>query len=352
MKKRLSNLFWVSSSGNRKSAIQNLKWLGFFAIVVALTVCGAIAEAQQAKKIPRIAFLSSDYRTPGHASPRAEGIKRQLREIGYVEGQNFIAEYRTVGRNVNRGLAAELSRLKVDIIVVTGGTVYVQAVKNAITTLPIVMAGPGADPVEEGVIQSLARPGGNVTGVTNLARDLGGKRLELLKETVPKLSRVAILHDPTNQSHIYEMKEILSLAARALKLTLQSWEITTSEDFEKAFAGIRKQSTDGLYNLGGPLMIANQKRITAFALKHRLPSISGGIGDIDTGTLMYYGADFEDSYRQVAWYIDKILKGAKPADLPVQQPTKFEFVINLKTAKQIGLEIPQWTLMKADRVIK
>jgi putative ABC transport system substrate-binding protein len=198
----------------------------------------------------------------------------------------------------------------------------------------------------------LARPGGNITGITNLARDLGGKRLELLKEVAPKLARVAILLDPTNRAHVYEMNEILPPAARALKVTLQPWEIKTSEGFEKVFAAIRKQSSDVLYNLGGPLMIANQKRIGDFALKNRLPFVTGSIGDIDSGALMYYGADFEDSYRQVAWYIDKILKGSKPADLPVQQPTKFQFVINLKTANQIGLTIPQWTLMKASKVIR
>jgi putative ABC transport system substrate-binding protein len=235
--------------------------------------------------------------------------------------------------------------------VVTGGTVYVQAVKNAITTIPIVMTGPGADPVEQGLIESLAYPGANVTGITNLSRDLGGKRLELLKEVAPKISRVGILQDPTNQAHVYEMKEILPPAARALKLTLQPWEIKAAEDFEKVLASLRTQVSHGLYPLGGPLFNGNQK-IFDFALKNRLPTVSSAIGDVDAGVLMYYGADFEDSYRQVAWYIDKILKGAKPADLPVQQPMKFQFVINLKTAKQINLAIPQWTLMKADRVIR
>ena len=324
--------------------------LFFHMLAVVILTAVNVAAAQQAKKIPRIAFLSTS--DSGPSRPRIEGIRRQLRELAYVEGQNFIAEYRTVGRNVSRELAAELLRLKIDIVVVTGGTVYVKAVKDAITTIPIVMTGPGADPVEAGLIDSLARPGGNITGITNLGRDLGGKRLELLKEVVPKLSRVAILQDPTNQAHVYEMKEILSPTARALKLTLQPWEIKTSEGFKKVFAAIKKQSADALYPLGGPLMIANQKQILEFALKNRLPSVTGTAGDIEVGALMYYGADFEDSYRQVAWYIDKILKGAKPADLPVQQPTKFEFVVNLKAANQIGLTIPQWTLMKANKVIQ
>lgn len=322
-------------------------------MVVTLMLVGAAvftAEAQQPKKIPRIAFLATaDSRL---SSPRIEGIRRYLREIGYVEGKTFIGEYRIVARNANRELTAELLRLKVDIIVVTGGTIYVDAVKNAITTIPIVMTGPGADPVETGLIDSLARPGGNITGITTLARDLGGKRLELLKEVAPKLARVAILLDPTNRSHVYEMNEILQPAARALKLTLQTREIKPLESIEKVLASFKTLSADGLYPLGGPLMIRNQKQIMGFALKNRLPSISGTIGDIEAGGLLYYGADLEDSYRQVAWYIDKILNGTKPADLPVQQPTKFDFVVNLKTAKQINLTIPQWTLMKANKVIR
>jgi putative ABC transport system substrate-binding protein len=225
-------------------------------------------------------------------------------------------------------------------------------VKKSTKTIPIVMTGPGGDPVEAGLIESLARPGGNVTGLTNLARDLGGKRLELLKEAVPKVARVAILYDPANPAHQYELKEVLPAAARALKLTLQPWEVRASDGFGNVFAAIAKQRPDGLYALGGPLMIANRKRIADFALKNRLPSTDGGRATVEAGGLMFYGADLADSYKRVAYYVDRILKGAKPADLPVEQPTKFELVINLKTAKQIGVTIPQSVLYRADKVIR
>ena len=246
----------------------------------------------------------------------------------------------------------ELVRLKVDIIVVGGGTTYVQVVKNATKTIPIIMTGPGRDPVEAGLIESLARPGGNITGLTLLPRDLGGKRLELLKEAVPKVARVAILYDPANPAHQYEMKEVLPATARSLKLTLQPWEVRVSDGFEKVFAAMAKQRPDGLYALGGPLMIANRKRIVDFALKNQLPSTDGSGAAVEAGALMFYGADLEDSYRRVATYVDRILKGAKPADLPVERPTKFELVFNLKTAKQIGVTIPQSLLYRADKVIK
>ena len=202
------------------------------------------------------------------------------------------------------------------------------------------MVGAGPDPVEAGLVESLARPGGNVTGITNLSRELGGKRLELLKEAVPKLARVAVLYDPANPASVLEVKEVLPVAARALGLTVQSWEVRDADDFEKVFAALNKERPDGLYVTGGPLMRANQKRIVGFALKSRLPSMYTSRESVDAGGLMSYGADLADSYRRVAYYVDRILKGAKPADLPVEQPTKFELVINLKTAKQIGLTIP------------
>ena len=202
------------------------------------------------------------------------------------------------------------------------------------------MMGDGADPVEAGLVESLARPGGNVTGITNLSGELGGKRLELLKEAVPKLARVAVLYDPASPGAVLEVKEILPVAARALGLTIQPWEVRAADDFERVFAAIGKQRPDGLYVPAGPLMRANGKRIAGFALKSRLPSMYVNREDVDAGGLMSYGADLADSYRRVAYFVDKILKGAKPADLPVEQPTKFEFVINLKTAKQIGVTIP------------
>ena len=250
-------------------------------------------------------------------------------------------------------LAAELVRLKVDIIVVAGGDPWIRAAKNATKTIPIVMVGGGPDPVKAGFIESLARPGGNVTGITNLARELGGKRLELLKEAVPKVARVAVLHDPANPASVLEVKELLPVAARALGLTIQPWEVRAADDFERVFAAMNKQRPDGLYVPGGgPLMSTNQKRIADFALKSRLPSMYQHREAVDAGGLMSYGADLADSYRRVAYYVDRILKGAKPADLPVEQPTKFELVINLKTAKQIGLTIPPEVLARANKLIK
>jgi putative ABC transport system substrate-binding protein len=243
-------------------------------------------------------------------------------------------------------------RLKVDVIVVTGRASWVRAAKNATKTIPIVMVGSGNDPVEEGLVESLARPGGNVTGLTLLSGELGGKRLELIKEAVPKVARVAVLYDPTATGSVLQAKEALPVAARALRLTVRSWEVRAADGFDKVFAALNKQRPDGLYVLGGGLMRANQNRIVGFALKSRLPSMHTTREYVEAGGLMYYGADEADSYRRVAYYVDKILKGAKPADLPVQQATKFEFVINLKAAKQIGLTIPPNVLERANKVIR
>ena len=311
-----------------------------------------LAEAQQPKKVPLLGYLLTG--SADGVSARSEGIRLALRERGYIEGKNIASEYRYAQRNLDRlpELAAELVRLKVDIIVVTGGDPDIRAAKNATKTIPIVMAGQGSDPVEAGFIDSLARPGGNVTGLTNLSPELGGKRLELLKESVPKLARVAVLYDPALPSNVVQVKEILPVAARALGLTLQPWEVRAADGFEKVFAALSKQRPDGLYVGLGALLRANQKRIVGFALKSRLPSVYQSKESVDAGGLMSYGADLADSYRRVAIYVDKILKGANPADLPVEQPKKFEFVINLKTAKQIGLTIPPNVLARADKVIK
>jgi len=321
-------------------------------IAVVLLALGVIAEAQQPKKVPRIGYLASGDST--RESARAEAIRLALRERGYIEGQNIASEYRYAEGKIDQApeLAAELVRLKVDIIVVVGGPRWVRPVMNAAKTIPIVMTGAGIDPVEARVVESLAGPGGNVTGLTNLGPELGGKRLELLKEAVPKLARVAVLYDPASLASISELKEVLPVAARGLGLTVQSWEIRTADDFEKVFAALSKGRPDGLYVLGGPLMNANRKRTTGFALKSRLPSVYGNREAVDAGGLMYYGADEADSYRRVAYYVDRILKGAKPADLPVEQPTKFEFVINLKTAKQIGVTISPEVLARATKLIK
>ncbi len=312
----------------------------------------SFAEAQQPKKIPRLGYVSPF--DPVRESARSEAIRQRLRELGYIEGQNIAIEYRYTAGKVDRypEFLAELVRLKVDVILVSGDG-PVKAAKKATKTIPIVMMGAGSDPVEEGIIESLARPGGNVTGITNLYRELGGKRLELLKEAVPKCAHVAVLYDPAIRASVIEVKEILPAPARALKLTIQPWEVRGADDFDRVFAAMSKQRPDGLYvPAAGALMNANGKRIADLALKSRLPSMFYNKDAVEAGGLMSYGADLADSYRQVAWYIDKILKGAKPEDLPVQQPMKFEFVINLKTADQIGLTIPQWTLMKATNVIR
>ena len=311
------------------------------------------AQAQQPKKIYRIGYLSPF--DPARESARAEGIRLALRERGYIEGQNIATEYRYMEGKLDRApeLAAELVRLKVDLIVVAGGDPWIRAAKNATKTIPIVIGGGGSDPVEAGLVESLARPGGNVTGITNLSRVLGGKRLELLKEAVPKLARVAVLYDPALSGSELDVKEVLPVAARALGLTIQPWEVRDANGFDKVVAALNKQRPDGLYvPPSGPQMFANPNRVANFALKSRLPSIYISRTFVDAGGLMSYGADIADSYRRVAYYVDRILKGAKPADLPVEQPTKFELVINLKTAKQIGVTIPQSVLYRADKVIK
>ena len=213
------------------------------------------------------------------------------------------------------------------------------------------MVGTGSDPVEAGLVESLARPRGNVTGLTNLGTELGGKRLELFKEAVPKVARVSILYDPASPASVLEAKEVLPVAARAQRLTLQPWEVGTTEGFERVFAALSKERPDGLYVTSGPLMNSNGTRIAGFALKRRLPSV-GNRAFVNAGGLLSYSADIAESYRRVAFYVDTILKGANPADLPVEQPTKFELVINLRTAKQIGLTIPQSMLYRADKVIQ
>ena len=311
------------------------------------------AEAQQSKKLFRIGYLSNSDRATD--STRAEAIRLALGERGYIEGQNIAMEYRYAEGKLDRvpELAAELVRLKVNIIVAAGGAIPIRAAKNATKTIPIVMMGQGIDPVEAGFVKSIARPGGNITGFTNLGTELGGKRLELLKEAVPKVARIAVLYDPAIPSNVPQVKEDLPMPARALRLTLQPWEIHRGEDFDRVFAALNKQLPDGLYVLGGgPLMRANERRIVGLALKSRLPSVYTSREFVEAGGLMSYGADLADSYRRVAYYVDRILKGAKPSDLPVEQPMKFEFVINLQTATKIGLTIPPDLLARATRIIR
>jgi putative ABC transport system substrate-binding protein len=309
-------------------------------------------EAQQSKKIPRIGYLSA--LDSARESSRAKEIRQALRERGHIEGQNIAIEYRYTEGKVDLApeLAAELVRLKVDIIFVAGGDRWILAAKNATNTIPIVMFGGGLDPVEAGLVESLSRPGGNVTGVTNITGKLGGKRLELLKEAVPKLARVAVLYNPDSPANTLELKDVLPVAARALGITVRTWEVRARNDFERVFAALNKERPDGLYVLEGPPMSANEKRIADLASKSRLPSVYNNREAVEAGVLMSYGANRADIYGRVASYVDRILKGAKPADLPVEQPTEFELVINLKTAKQIGLTIPPHVLARADRIIR
>jgi putative ABC transport system substrate-binding protein len=322
-------------------------------LITVLLITFVSAGAQQPKKVPRIGYLSSA--DAARDSARSEAIRLALRTLGYIDGQNIAIEYRYAEGNTDRlpELAAELVRLKVDIIVAAGGTIVIRPAMNATKTIPIVMVGSGADPVEAGLVESLARPGGNVTGITLLSRELGGKRLELLKEAVPKVARVAVLYDPAIPGIAREVKEDLPVAARVLGLTVKSREVRATDGLERAFAALNKERPDGLYVPGlGPVMFAYVKRTADFALKSRLPSMYQNKEAVDVGGLMSYGADQADSYRRVAYFVDRILKGAKPADLPVEQPTKFEFIVNLKTAKQIGLTIPPRVLERANRVIR
>jgi putative ABC transport system substrate-binding protein len=320
---------------------------------VVLVGCATIAVAQQPKKVPRIGYLSGD--DPASDSARAEAIRLALRERGYVEGQNLVIEYRYAEGNRDRlpELTADLVRLNLDVILAAGGASVVRVAMNATKTIPIVMTGSGADPVKAGFVESLARPGGNVTGITNLSYVVGGKRLELLKEVVPKLARVAFFYYAANSDALRELREDLPDTARALKLKIEPWEAKSADDFDKVFATMGAQRPGGIYvAAGGPLMRPNRKRIVGFALKNRLPSVYNSKEFVEAGGLMSYSADLGESYKRVAYYVDRILKGTKPEDLPVEQPMKFEFVINLKTAKQIGVTIAPEVLARASKLIK
>jgi putative ABC transport system substrate-binding protein len=337
----------------RREGEMNKRKFGSFALCAMLLALCASAEAQQPKKVPRIGYLSP--LDVVRESTRGEPIRVALRDLGYIEGQNTVIEYRYAEGKLDRlpDLAAELVRLKVDIIVAAGTDRVVRAAKNATKTIPIVMTSPGSDPVEAGLVESLARPGGNVTGYNLNVGELGGKRLELLKETVPKVARVEVLYDPANRPSVIEVKEVLPVAARALGLTVRSWEVRAADGFDTVFAALKKERPEGLcVPVGGPLIRSNGKRIADFALKNRLPSVYYNREFVEAGGLMSYSADLMESYRRVAYFVDRILKGARPADLPVEQPTKFELVVNLKTAKEIGLTIPQSLLYRADKVIK
>jgi putative ABC transport system substrate-binding protein len=337
-------------TANNHEVTGNTKKFQLFgvAVCVLLLAVGTVIEAQQTSKVPRIGYLHSG----SSLDFTDDAVKEGLRRFGYIIGRNIAIEYRYAEGKLDRFpiLAADLVRMNVDMIVAVseGGT---RAAKKQTNTIPIVMVGVGADPAEAGLVESLSRPGGNITGITDIAVEVAGKRLELFKEAVPKMLRIVVLYDPVNRGNVAEAKEVQA-AAHSLSLKVQAMEVQKAENFESVFATLSKERPDGLYVPGGPLMNSNQIRIAAFASKIRVPSVFVRRDAADVGALMSYGVDYDDQYGRVAYFIDKILKGAKPTDLPVERPTKFKLVINLNTAKQIGLTIPPNVLARADRVIK
>jgi putative tryptophan/tyrosine transport system substrate-binding protein len=326
-----------------------LKKVGWSSILVAALVLavGVIAEAQQSANIRRIGFLT------GGGNPFSfEAFRQGLRNLGYIEGKNIVIEYRSAEGDQERiaGLVTELVQLKVDVLI-SGTLVAIRAAKQATNTIPIVMV-LSVDPVATGLVDSLARPGGNITGLTNLARDLSGKRLELFKEVVPGISHIGMLRDADDPSAALGFKEYEAVAP-ALKVQLQSLEVRgPNPNLEGAFQAAAKGRASALIAIRGFLFNRYPKQIADLAIKNRLPLMFERNEYVEAGGLMSYATKDVDQWRRAATYVDKILKGAKPADLPVEQPTKFEFVINLKTAKQIGLTIPPNVLARADRVIR
>ena len=334
-------------TAQRKSVHKEIVCVVFGALLLAL---GSPGEAQQAsKKIPRIGFLSAN--SPAAISARIEALRQGLRELGYVEGKNIVIEWRYAEGKPDRlpALATELVRLKVDVLVASGPAVT-RAAKEATSTIPIVMTH-DPDPVGNGLVTSLARPGGNITGLSALSSELSGKQLELLKETVPRLSRVAVLGNSTAPGNAQILKEV-KVAAEALGIQLQYIEVQAPKDIETSFRAASKGHAEAALVRAGPVADSHRTQVVDLAVKNRLPGIYDRREFVDDGGLMSYGTNFAELSRRAATYVDKILKGTKPGDLPVEQPMKFEFIINLKTAKQIGLTIPPNVLAQADRVIK
>ena len=340
MEKTLWGRVFNSDSDNR---------MGIFAIVLTFAFGGVAAMAQQPTKVARIGFLLAV--SPSAAAARTEASRQGLRELGYVEGKNIVIESRYAEEKLDRlpALAAELVRLKVDIIVTAGGQAT-RAAKEATPTIPIVMTN-DPDPVGSGFVASLARPGGNITGLSTVAPELSGKRLELLREVVPKLSRVAIIGTSTQPGHAQAIKE-LELAAKAFNVQIQYLDVLDSKDIETAFRAAVKGRADGVLTLTSPILRSQRGQLADLAVKNRRPAIYNDIQFVEAGGLIFYGVSFLDLDHRAATYVDRILKGAKPADLPVEQPKKFEFIVNLKAAKQIGLTIPPNVLARADRVIR
>ena len=322
-----------------------LKQILLFVLATLIFLPAHPAEAQKPAKVARIGFLAPESR----ASGRLEALRQGLRDLGYVEGQNIAIEYRgTEDRSRLAELAAELIRLKVDVIVAQGAANRVA--KTAAGAVPIVFGFSG-DPIEAGLVNSLARPGGNMTGITFLAFELVGKRLEILKEAVPRVSRVAVLASPAHPGEQRELSETQS-TARTVGATLLYHQVRTTADVDAAFDAIIKGNANALLAFPDPVTGAHRKQIAEFAVKHRLASVFGRDDYVEAGGLMAYGPNREETFRRIPVYVDKILKGAKPGDLPVELPMRFEFVVNLKTAKQIGLTIPPNVLARADKVIK
>ena len=318
-------------------------------VVAVLLAVGVTAEAQQPKKVPRIGFLGGA--SASFYAARTNAFRQGLNERGYTEGKNIVIEYRYAEGKFDRlpDLAAELVGLKLDVIV-AAPTPSVLAAKKASATTPIVFASV-VDPVASGLVASLARPGGNITGLSTLGPELSGKRLELLKEVLPNVTRVAALWNSANPAQELIWKE-MQAAAQELRLQLQSLEVRSANDFDIAFESALRERAQALIPSGEPLINTHLKRIVEFAAKNRLPAMYAGPEVVDAGGLMSYAPNYTDQYRRAAVYVDKILKGTRPGDIPVEQPTKFEFVINLKAAKQIGLTIPPNVLARADRVLR
>ena len=340
------NSITASPISTRLSLVQG-KLFKTLILVIFMLVFVHLVHAQQLAKVPRIGFLVAS--SPSFYSSRIEAFRKGLRELGYVEGKNIAIEYRFAEGKEDRlrELAAELVSLKVDIIVAAGSAA---AAKDATKMIPIVFAA-AADPVASGIVASLAQPGGNVTGLTILAPELTGKRLELLKEAFPKVTRVAFLRNPSGINSPIVWKEAQA-ASQSLGLQLQSLEVRRLEDFKSAFEAVKRERAHALITAANPLINAYRARILEFVAKNRLPAIYPAPEVVEAGGLMSYSPDYSEMFRRTALFVHKILNGAKPGDLPIEQPTKFEFVINLKTAKQIGVTIPPNVLARADRVIR
>jgi putative ABC transport system substrate-binding protein len=328
-----------------KSIVQKV----FVCLAVALLLTTTRVAAQQPAKIPHIGFQLDA--PASSAAARIEAFREGLRELGYIEGKNIIIEWRSSdGKPERRSeIAAELVRLKVDVIVSAGPTVT-RSVKESTLTIPIVM-GQDTDPVGSGFVASLARPGGNITGLSALSPEMTGKQLELLKEIVPRLSRVAIIGNSTNPGDAQSLREMV-LAAGSYEVYLRYLDVQDAKDIESAFQAAAKGHADALHVLGNPILNAHRKQIVELAAKHRMLATYARPEYVEAGGLMYYGTSYNDLFRRAAGYVDKILKGAKPGDLPVEQPTKFELIMNLKAAKQISLTIPPNVLARADKVIR